>query len=99
MEVDILIEAPEWEALDLEAMIEASVDATLSELGLQSRHYALSVLAADDPQIAELNAEFRGKPTPTNVLSWPAEDRAPDRSRRYANPSPARPKRNARGVG
>jgi probable rRNA maturation factor len=33
-------------------------------------------LACDDVQIATLNAEFREKPTPTNVLSWPAEDLA-----------------------
>mgnify|MGYP005992599593 CR=1 FL=1 len=26
-------------------------------------------------RIADLNADFRGKPTPTNVLSWPAEER------------------------
>ena len=31
-------------------------------------------MACNDARIAELNAEFRCKPTPTNVLSWPAED-------------------------
>ena len=31
-------------------------------------------LRATDQRIADLNAEFRGKPAPTNVLSWPAED-------------------------
>ena len=25
-----------------------------------------------------LNADFRGKPRPTNVLSWPEEDLAPE---------------------
>ena len=30
-----------------------------------------------DKRIAELNAEFRGKPKPTNVLSWPAIEFGP----------------------
>ena len=33
-------------------------------------------MAPQDARIAELNSEFREKPTPTNVLSWPAEDLA-----------------------
>lgn len=34
-------------------------------------------MACDDARIALLNAEFRGKPVATNVLSWPAQDLAP----------------------
>ena len=33
-------------------------------------------MACDDARIADLNAEFREKPTPTNVLSWPSEERS-----------------------
>lgn len=77
MEIDILIEAPEWEAVDLEGLAEAAVDASLAQLGVKSRFYSLSILACDDARIATLNSDFRGKQTPTNVLSWPSEDRAP----------------------
>jgi len=77
MEIDILLEAPEWEALDLDRLVGAACDALLAILGLDPQRFALSVLAADATRIAELNAEFRGKPTPTNVLSWPAVERAP----------------------
>ncbi|APX13663.1 rRNA maturation RNase YbeY [Tateyamaria omphalii] len=35
---------------------------------------SVSVLACDDTRIAALNADFRGKQMPTNVLSWPEED-------------------------
>ena len=38
----------------------------------------MSVLGCDDTRIATLNATFRDKPTPTNVLSWPDADLAPD---------------------
>jgi len=40
--------------------------------------FAVSLLACDDARISELNADFRAKPTPTNVLSWPAEALAPE---------------------
>ena len=31
-----------------------------------------SILACSDERICQLNAEFRGKSSPTNVLSWPS---------------------------
>ena len=76
LDIDILIEAPDWDALDLQALTERAVSATCAALDLQPSSIALSVLAADDDRIATLNDSFRGKPTPTNVLSWPSEDRA-----------------------
>lgn len=39
----------------------------------------ISVLLCDDARIAELNAAHRGKPAPTNVLSWPAFDLSPSK--------------------
>ena len=77
-EVDILIEAPEWDAVDLEGLAQAACLAVLDDLSLDATQHALSILACDDARIAVLNGDFRDKPTPTNVLSWPAEDRAPD---------------------
>ena len=41
----------------------------------------------DDARIATLNADFRGKPQPTNVLSWPSEGRGAD----VAGEDPERP--------
>lgn len=79
MEIDILIEAPEWDAVDLPTLAEAAATAALHELGLAPDRFALSVLACDDARIATLNTEFRGKPAPTNVLSWPADDFTPAR--------------------
>ncbi|MEJ6390784.1 rRNA maturation RNase YbeY [Gymnodinialimonas ulvae] len=76
MDIDILIEDAAWDALGLETMVQDAARATLAALSLDPDGYALSVLAADDTRIAALNADFRGKPTPTNVLSWPAQNRA-----------------------
>lgn len=74
--MDIVIEDPRWETLALEALGERACDAALGHLGLDPDACEVVILGCDDAHIAELNAEFREKPTPTNVLSWPAEDRA-----------------------
>jgi probable rRNA maturation factor len=76
MTVDLVIEDEAWDESAVERIAEAACFATLEELGLEPGQFAVSLLAAGDDRIAELNAAFRGKPTPTNVLSWPAEDRA-----------------------
>lgn len=77
-ELDVLIEDDRWTGLGLEPLAERAVLATLARLDL-SEPVELSVLAADDARIAALNADFRDKPTPTNVLSWPAQTLVPSR--------------------
>lgn len=77
MDIDILIEDDGWDEPALEALAARACETTLDELGLEPQFFAVSILACDDDRIATLNAEFRGKPMPTNVLSWPSEERAP----------------------
>lgn len=76
MIVDVLIEEPAWRALGLEAMAETAAAATLTHMRLVQERFEISLLACNDARIAVLNEDFRGKPTPTNVLSWPATDRS-----------------------
>jgi probable rRNA maturation factor len=78
MDIDILIEDDGWDEAALEALARTCCAQALAELDLDPDGFALSILACDDARIATLNAEFRSRPTPTNVLSWPAEDRAAD---------------------
>ncbi|MFD0978962.1 rRNA maturation RNase YbeY [Tropicimonas aquimaris] len=75
--VDVVIEAPAWEGIGLEALAERAMAATLRHLGLPE-DCQCAMLATDDRRIAVLNAEFRAKEAATNVLSWPAEDLSPD---------------------
>lgn len=74
--VDIVIEDDRWEAFGLEALAERACRATMEELDLGAEGFQLCLMGCDDARIAELNADFRGKPRPTNVLSWPSEERA-----------------------
>lgn len=74
--VDIVIEDARWEALGLEALADRACGAALAGLGLDAQGYSVVLMGCDDARIAVLNADFRGKPQPTNVLSWPSEERA-----------------------
>jgi probable rRNA maturation factor len=76
MLIDAVIEDARWQAAGLEAEAETAARAALTHLGLDPEAHEIALLACDDARIAELNASFRGKPTPTNVLSWPAEELA-----------------------
>jgi probable rRNA maturation factor len=71
---DIVIEDPRWEEAALDGLAESAAVNTLEYLGFPIGGYEIAVLACDDARIADLNAEFREKPTPTNVLSWPSDD-------------------------
>jgi probable rRNA maturation factor len=80
MPVEVMIEDDRWRAAGLEPLAARAAEATLAHLGLVPGDWEISLLACDDTRIATLNAEFRGKPAPTNVLSWPAEDLSPARA-------------------
>ncbi|MEM9429252.1 MAG: rRNA maturation RNase YbeY [Pseudomonadota bacterium] len=74
--VDVVIEDPRWETLDLDALATRAVDAALAEVGL-TQPVEVALLAAADARLADLNETFRGRPTPTNVLSWPSQPLRP----------------------
>jgi probable rRNA maturation factor len=73
---DTIYEATPWEEVGLETYAERAAQAVLAHLQLDPAFYEICVMGCDDARIATLNADFRGKPQPTNVLSWPSEDLA-----------------------
>ena len=76
MLTDTLIEDDRWSDVALTALAEAAARASLQHLALDPGAFEIAILACDDARISELNTEFRSKPTPTNVLSWPSGERA-----------------------
>ncbi len=74
-DIDVLIEDNRWALLDLETLANRVIQATLLDQNIDTAE--LSVLGCDDTRIADLNSDFRGKATATNVLSWPEVDLAP----------------------
>lgn len=73
--VDLVLEDDRWTGLA--PLADRAVAAALRDQGLDPAAHEVALLACDDTRIAALNADFRGKPAPTNVLSWPAKDRRP----------------------
>ena len=86
--VEVVVEDAGWDAEALEALAERAARATLEHLELPAEGFEIALLAGSDARIAMLNADFRGKPAPTNVLSWPAQDLGPPEA-------PARPELGA----
>lgn len=78
MLTDTIIEDDRWQTADLPALAERAAQATLRHLSLDPALWEIAVLGCDDVRIATLNADFRGKPQSTNVLSWPEDDLGPD---------------------
>lgn len=67
-EIDTVIEDERWRDAGLEGLATRAGRATLDWLGMDAD---ITVLGCDDARISVLNGDFRGKPQPTNVLSWP----------------------------
>ena len=78
MTIEVRIESAAWDAATFEAQSVAACTQTLRHLGIDPGLCEISILGCDDARIAALNADFRDKPLPTNVLSWPADDLAAD---------------------
>ena len=75
--IDVVIEDNRWLALDLETLAEKAVSAAMQIVDLPTDVFEICVMGCSNARIAELNAEFREKPTAANVLSWPAFELAP----------------------
>ncbi|MEQ9694715.1 rRNA maturation RNase YbeY [Shimia sp. SDUM112013] len=75
MLTDTILEDARWQEVDLDTLAERAAVAALAHLGLDPQDFEIAVLACDDTRIADLNRDFRDKPAPTNVLSWPSDER------------------------
>jgi probable rRNA maturation factor len=69
--VEVLVEDQRWAEAGIEAIAERAARATLAAMDRDPARHEIAWLACSDARIAGLNAEFRGKPLATNVLSWP----------------------------
>jgi probable rRNA maturation factor len=78
MMLEIALEADEewdssssWEPLVRKAATAAIAESAFPQLNESTRHIELSVRLAGDEEVRGLNAHWRGKDKPTNVLSFP----------------------------
>lgn len=71
--IDIVIAEKKWRKPGLVARLERAAALVLKRH--KKSKTSLTLLLTDDKQLRALNRDFRGKNTPTNVLSFPSEDR------------------------
>ena len=74
--VDVLIEDERWREFGLGALAQQACDASLRHFEMHRPSFEISLLGCDDVRISQLNSEYRQKPRPTNVLSWPSAERS-----------------------
>ncbi len=74
IDIDITVEAGAWpQKRTLRSLVERAASAALHEAGVTTDAGSeLSIVFSDDAHIRRLNAGWRGKDKPTNVLSFPA---------------------------
>jgi probable rRNA maturation factor len=83
MTLDIAVDADaewdssrDWAALARSAAVAAIAESAFPQLGQGERTVELSVRLTGDDEVHALNAEWRGKDKPTNVLSFPMAEEA-----------------------
>ena len=73
MKIEIVVEEPKWRAArGLGTKLKRAARAALRRSGTDTKDAALTILLAGDEKLRTLNAGFRRKNKPTNVLSFPA---------------------------
>lgn len=68
--IDVRVDCPGWGDIDCEGLALACLRAASVASPAVTR--PVSILFADDAVVRELNASYRGKDRPTNVLAFPA---------------------------
>jgi probable rRNA maturation factor len=76
LDVDLVCDDEDrWCGLsDTAVVVQAAADALAAWPGLLASPSSVTIALAYDDEVAALNAQFRGKAKPTNVLSFPAGD-------------------------
>lgn len=76
--IDVVEDGGDWSVIpDCEALVQKAASALAAYPGVLTKNGSVAVALSTDVAIAKLNASFRGKDKPTNVLSFPAGPTAP----------------------
>lgn len=70
VQIEIVAASPLWPQAEAEETVRRAIAA--SEALFEPTDAEVSILLCDDPEIRRLNAQWRGKDSATNVLSFPA---------------------------
>jgi probable rRNA maturation factor len=74
--IDVIVDQSAWEEAEPAAAALAEIAAAAVLTHERAPERDIAILLADDERVRALNAAFRGKDAPTNVLSFPAAESA-----------------------
>ncbi|HMN36845.1 MAG TPA: rRNA maturation RNase YbeY [Hyphomicrobium sp.] len=70
---EVIEDAGDWSFLeDARGLVEAAASQVATDEDVPARAASCTLVLSDDQNVSTLNGQFRGKPKPTNVLSFPA---------------------------
>ncbi len=73
IDCDIVEDDGDWSFLEnVQELVEAAAAEVATEPSLKLTNVSITIALSSDASVAVLNAQYRGKPKPTNVLSFPA---------------------------
>ena len=72
--IDIVLESPLWHDEPNAAAVLRRAIGEAAEVTGATAFRELAIMLCDDSAMRELNARWRGRPEPTNVLSFPAKN-------------------------
>jgi len=79
LEVDVVEDDGDWSSFpDAPNLIANAAAAVAQQLGGGDGSGLVAVALSSDASVEVLNGQFRGKPQPTNVLSFPAGEGSPE---------------------
>lgn len=70
--LEIVFEDERWREARLSEIADRAARAALNALDIDPDTCEIGMLATNDVAMRALNARFRGKDRPTNILSWPS---------------------------
>ncbi len=70
---DVIEDAGDWSFLkEASELVEAACLQVTAEEDVPAKPASVTIVLSNDQNVSALNGQFRGKPKPTNVLSFPA---------------------------
>ena len=74
MIINITFKDKRWVKIPLEEIAKGALKLIIDKFLGQDNNFEVSILASDDAEIRELNKNFRGNDSSTNIISWPEHE-------------------------
>ena len=74
MIINIIFKDKRWVKIPLEEIGKGALKLIIDKFLGQDNNFEVSILASDDAEIRELNKNFRGNDSSTNIISWPEHE-------------------------